>query len=60
MVESSYKSEPGVTPVRVQTLRGLRLRARHGQYAEDSDQESRLSDFFTNTTSRDRMTQHRR
>ena len=53
MVDSSYRSEPGVTPVRVQTLKGLRLRAKRGQYADEFGSASPLNDFFAHTSNSD-------
>lgn len=44
MAESTYEGQPGVAPVRVRTLRSLRLRAKRGQF--ESFEESSWGDCF--------------
>ncbi len=44
MATSTYEGQPGVAPVRVRTLRTLRLRAKRGQF--ESFEESSWADCF--------------
>lgn len=53
---STYESAPGVEPARVQTLRGIRRRAKRGQF---NDRDGSLHDFFTNVTPRGRSSRDR-
>ncbi len=53
---STYESAPGVEPTRVLTLRGIRRRAKRGQF---NDRDGSLHDFFTNVTPQGRGSRER-
>ncbi len=48
MAASKYEGMAGVDPIRVQTLRGLRRRAKRGEYVHQDS--SIFRDFFTDLT----------
>ncbi|MEG8035014.1 hypothetical protein QP157_06660 [Sphingomonas sp. LR61] len=48
MAASKYEGMSGVNPIRVQTLRGLRRRAKRGEYVHQDS--SMFRDFFTDLT----------